>query len=512
MIAKVESACLVGLKTFPVHVEVSIAKGLPCFSIVGLPDAAVREAKERVIAAIRNSGFDFPSRRVTVNLAPAELRKEGSIFDLAMALGILMAMGLIQPPRWPRCVWLGELALDGALRPVRGVLALSKGITENRSIPLVIPAANAKEVSYLKDVEAFAFHRLTDVVQWLMLEKEAVPLSSPGLWSPPSAVLPVDMAEIKGQSIAKRVLEIAASGHHNLLMSGCPGTGKSMLAQALPSILPSWTLEESLESSPIHSLSSTVAGNGLLMQRPFRSPHHGVSAPALIGGGEWPVPGEISLAHRGVLFLDELPEFRRDALEALRQPLEEGRVRIHRTRSRAEFPAEFLLVTAMNPCPCGYRGHPVRECICVGSRASKYANKISGPLMDRIDLQIELPVLKSGELLEEKQTAETSAQVQERVIRTRAVQEKRMAAVRTKRAYNAFLRPADLARYARLDDPSRQLLRNAVERLGLSGRSFDRIRRIARTIADIDGKDEIAAQHVAEAMQYRVFDRPLTHS
>jgi magnesium chelatase family protein len=504
MLAKVESACLVGMEVAPVHVEVNLAKGLPYFSIVGLPDASVREAKDRVVAAIRNAGFEFPSRRVTVNLAPADLRKEGSCFDLAIAVGILLASKAVNPSKWPRSVWLGELALDGTLRPVRGVLPLVRSLSLMGLRQVVLPTGNAEEICFLPGVRSYPFHNLRDVASWLNGESATPIQPARSVWAPGHSDDAVDFSEIKGQPAAKRALEIAAAGGHNLMMVGCPGTGKSLLAQALPKIMPKWTIEEALDASQVHSVTGSL--RGLLPKRPFRSPHHTVSSAALIGGGDIPMPGEISLAHRGVLFLDELPEFRRDALEAMRQPLEEGLVHIRRTRGQASFPAQCLVVAAMNPCPCGFRGHSKRECLCPPLRIQKYMSRISGPFLDRMDLQIEIPAVRSEELFEEGAALETSDRVRERVERARTLQRQRY---RNAKHYpvNAMLRGASLRQHAALDDGGKMLLKTAMDRLGFSARAFDRIRKVARTIADLDGKLAIEPQHLAEAIQYRALDR-----
>jgi len=507
MIAKIESACLIGMEAARVQVEVSLAKGAPTFSMVGLPDASVRAAKDRVVAAIRNTGFEFPSRRVTVNLAPADLRKEGACFDLAIAVGILMASEAISPSRWPRCFWLGELALDGSIRTVRGALPLARSLARFPGAALALPRGNLDEVSFLSGIDLYPFLDLREVVQWLHAEGKPVPSVRKEEWQPAPANSLIDLAEIKGQAMAKRALEIAAAGRHNLLMVGSPGTGKSMLAQALPGILPSWSLQEALDATQVHSVAGTLHGAGLLPQRPYRSPHHSVSTVGLMGGGDVPSPGEISLAHRGVLFLDELPEFRRDALEALRQPLEQGVVHIHRARGRASYPADFVLIAAMNPCPCGFRGHPKKECQCTNLRIQKYIGKVSGPLLDRIDLQVELPALKVEELFDETRKAETSAVVRSRVERARAIQQKRYRQAAGRVQDNAHLLPRDMRKFCALTPDSEAILKTSVERLGLSARAFDRIRKVARTMADLEDSSTIEVRHVAEAVQYRFFDR-----
>lgn len=505
MISRVDSASLLGLEAARVFVEVNLAKGLPCFSLVGLPDASIREAKDRVVPAIRNSGFDFPSRRVTVNLAPAELRKEGPMFDLAIAMGILLASEAIVPKRWPRAIWLGELGLDGTLRRVRGALPLVRNLVQQGWNTFVVPYENAAEIAFLEGIHTIPFRHLREAVDWVSTEEGEPPAFPVPSWRSVEPSVVLDMSHIKGQTLAKRALEIAAAGGHNLLMVGNPGTGKSMLAQAFPGILPAWSLEEALDASQIHSLSGTIPTSGLLNARPFRTPHHSASLPALIGGGDIPMPGEISLAHRGVLFLDELPEYRRDVLESLREPLEQGVVHIQRARGRASFPANFRLIAAMNPCPCGHRGHPKRECTCSPQRIQKYLAKISGPLLDRIDLHVELPILKVEELFSEAHAAESSATVRARVERAWAAQKERMS--HRPDFLNGAIRPAELRKWCPLDKAGADLLKAAVERLGLSGRAFDRIRRLGRTIADLGGAERISTSHIAEAIQFRALDR-----
>nr|MBI4056691.1 YifB family Mg chelatase-like AAA ATPase [Elusimicrobiota bacterium] len=509
MLSKVTSFALKGIEGCPVQVEIDLAAGLPTYATVGLPDAAVRESKERVVAAIRNSGFDFPLKRVTVSLAPAEIKKEGSQLDLAIAVGILLAAEQIHSKNsLDSCAFIGELALDGRLRPVSGALPMALQARAMGFDCLIVPEGNREEVG-VQGLNVLWASTLRQVCDFLIGTQILNACKSLCLKTRGISSSALDFHEVKGQSVAKRALEIAAAGGHNVLLIGPPGTGKSMLAQRVPTILPEASLEEALEISRIYSVCGLLGGRGLLGQRPYRDPHHTISDVALVGGGSVPKPGEISLAHGGVLFLDELPEFNRNTLEVLRQPLENRSITISRARESLTFPAGFILISAMNPCPCGYRGHPDKSCLCTPLQIQKYRSRVSGPLLDRMDLQVHLAPVKfsewSGKSVKEE---DGSKSIRERVQKARTIQKKRYEEMGI--LTNSQMGPRIIRRHCVLDKPGMDVLETAMAKLGLSARSLDRILKVARTIADLEAVGNISLEHLVEAIQYRSLDRSMS--
>lgn len=502
MLASLRSAAVFGVEAYIVHVEVDVSFGLPVFTMVGLPDASVRESRDRVRTAIRNSGFEFPPHRITVNLAPADVRKAGSSFDLPIALGVLAASGVLERRHIGDAVVLGELSLDGSVHSTRGVLPIAVASRRADMSAILLPVANASEACIVGSLKVFPVDSLAAAV---------TALNSPGTATiaQPSCAPTVpheddsgDFADVRGQTFGKRALEVAAAGGHNVLLIGPPGAGKTMMARRLPGILPPLTFDEALESTSIHSVAGLLsAGSGLLIARPFRAPHHTISDAALMGGGSNPRPGEISLAHNGVLFLDEMPEFDRHVLEVLRQPLEEGRVTIARAARTVAFPARFVLIAAMNPCPCGFLGDPARPCRCTPMQVMRYRGRISGPMRDRLDLVVEVPAVPAQELAERAE-GEPSAAIRARVLQARTRQRERFLGSRHRT--NAEMHGRAITRHCQLDSSARRLLASAVERLALSARGYDRVLKVSRTIADMHGSETLTAAHLAEALQYRL--------